>query len=167
MVVFNDFQCPGCRQLAQTVHGLARKFEGSLHIVFKHFPLDSVCNPLVKRELHPKACDAAHAAEAAHRQGRFWGFHEALFMPKSAQRNTLNALVEDLGLDVEQFNAQRKSEAALSKVKADIDLGIELGIDGTPSVFINGRRVYDTRAQALQYLITHMMEHGGSDHTHE
>lgn len=167
MVVFNDFQCPGCRQLAQTVHDLAQKFEGSLHIVFKHFPLDSVCNPLVQRELHPKACEAAQAAEAAHRQGKFWAFHEALFMPQSKERRTLQDLINELGLDAERFDADRKAEATLAKVKADIDLGIALGIDGTPSVFINGRRVYDTRVQALQYLIEHEMEHSGHVHDQE
>ena len=167
MVVFNDFQCPGCKQLAQTVHGLARKFEGSLHIVFKHFPLDSVCNALVKRELHPKACEAAQAAEAAHMQGKFWDFHEALFMARTKEKRTLQTLVEDLGLDTERFDVERTSEKTLVKVRADIDLGITLGIDGTPSVFINGRRVYDTRAQALQYLITHEMEHMGHAHDHD
>ena len=55
MVVFNDFQCPGCKQLAQTVHDLARTYESSLQIVFKHFPLDSVCNPLVRGELRDRA----------------------------------------------------------------------------------------------------------------
>jgi len=167
MVVFNDFQCSGCRQLAQTVHGLARKFEGSLHIVFKHFPLDSVCNALVKRELHPKACEAAQAAEAAHAQGKFWAFHEAVFMPQSKEKRTLKDLIQDLGLDADRFEAERKGDTTLAKVQADIDLGIKLGIDGTPSVFINGRRVYDTRAQALQYLITHEMEHQGHAHAHE
>jgi protein-disulfide isomerase len=163
MVVFNDFQCPGCKQLARTVHDLGRKFEGSLHIVFKHFPLDSVCNALVKQELHPRACEAAQAAEAAHKQGKFWTFHEAVFMPQSKERLTLQDLINELGLDAERFDADRKAEATLAKIKADIDLGIALGIDGTPSVFINGRRVYDTRSQALQYLIGHELEHSGHD----
>jgi uncharacterized membrane protein len=167
MVVFNDFQCSGCRQLAQIVHGLSSKFEGSLHIVFKHFPLDSVCNPLVKRELHPKACEAAQAAEAANAQGKFWAFHEAVFMPRTKEKMTLNSLIEDLDLDAERFDTDRQAGATLAKVKADIDMGIALGIDGTPSVFINGRRVYDTRSQALEYLITHEMEHSGHVHDQE
>ena len=69
-------------------------------------------------------------------------------------------------LNVRQFDAHRKGDAALAKVQADIDLGIALGIDGTPSVFINGRRVYDTRGQALQFLIMHEMEHSGHTHDH-
>ncbi len=159
MVVFNDFQCPGCRQLAQTIPGLARKFEDTLQIVFKHFPLDSVCNSLVKKELHPRACEAAWAAEAAREQGKFWAFHEVLFKPRSEGKMTMRSLVEHLGLNLDRFEAYRRGETALAKVQADIDLGIRIGVDGTPSVFINGRRVYDTRGRVLQFLIGHEIEH--------
>ncbi len=159
MVVFNDFQCPGCKQLAQTIPGLARKFEDTLQIVFKHFPLDSVCNSLVKKELHPRACEAAWAAEAAREQGKFWEFHEALFKPLSEGKITMRPLVEHVGLNLDRFEAYRRGETALAKVQADIDLGIRIGVDGTPSVFINGRRVYDTRGRALQFLIAHEIEH--------
>lgn len=159
MVVFNDFQCPGCRQLAQTIPGLARKFEDTLHIVFKHFPLDSTCNSVVKMELHPRACETARAAEAAQEQGNFWAFHEALFKPRSEGKRTLRSLIEHLGLNLDRFEVYRRGDAALAKVQADIDLGIRLGVDGTPSVFINGRRVYDTRGQVLQFLIAHEIKH--------
>ena len=72
---------------------------------------------------------------------------------------TLMSLVEHLVLNLDRFEAYRLGETALAKVQADIDLGIRLGVDGTPSVFINGRRVYDTRGQALQFLIAHELEH--------
>ncbi|MHC4167132.1 MAG: DsbA family protein [Planctomycetota bacterium] len=159
MVVFNDFQCPGCKQLAHTIPELAKKFEGSLQIVFKHFPLDSVCNSLVKKGLHPRACQAAWAAEAARDQGKFWAFHETLFTSPTGSKITVKSLVDRLGVDPNQFETHRRGSAALAKVRADIDLGIRLGIDGTPSVFINGRRVHDTRPQALQFLISHEIEH--------
>lgn len=167
MVVFNDFRCLGCKQLAQTIPGLARKFGDTLHIVFKHFPLDSVCNSLVKKELHPKACEAAWAAEAARVQDKFWEFHEVLFKPRSEGKMTMKSLVEHLGLNLDQFETYRRGETALAKVQADINLGIRLGVDGTPSVFINGRRVYDTRGKALQFLIayeiTRHSQVGGQD----
>ncbi len=159
MVVFNDFQCPGCRQLAQTIPGLARKFEDKLHIVFKHFPLDSTCNSVVKIELHPRACEAAWAAEAAREQGKFWAFHEVLFKPRSEGKMTLMSLVENLGLNLDRFEAYRRGETAFAKVQEDINLGIRLGVDGTPSVFINGRRVFDTRERTLQFLIAYEIEH--------
>ena len=62
---------------------------------------------------------------------------------------------EHLGLNVGQFEEHLHGDASLAKIQADIDLGIRLGVDGTPSIFINGRRVYDARLQSLQFLITH------------
>lgn len=159
MVIFSDFQCPGCTQLAQTIPGLARQFKDTLQIVFKHYPLDSACNSVVKMELHPGACETARAAEAAREQGKFWAFHDALFMPRSEGKTTLKLMVEHLGLNFDRFEAHRRGDAALAKIQADIDVGIRLGVDGTPSVFINGRRVYDTRLQTLQFLIAHEIQH--------
>ena len=71
----------------------------------------------------------------------------------------MRLLVEHLGLNLDRFEVYRRGDTALTKVQADIDLGIRLGVDGTPSVFINGRRVYDTRGRALQFLIAHETEH--------
>lgn len=161
MVVFSDFQCPGCLQLARTIPRLAGQFEDTLQIVFKHFPLDSTCNLLVQKELHPKACEAARASEAARVQGQFWAFHDAMFTP-SSQGVSLKSMVEQLGMDFDRFETHRRSDEAMARIQADIELGIRLGVDGTPSVFINGRRLYDTRPQALQLLITHEIEH--TDH---
>ena len=70
-------------------------------------------------------------------------------------------MVENLGLDFTRFAAYRNSDAAYAKVLADIDLGIRSGVDGTPSVFINGRQAYDARPEALQAVITHEIEHAG------
>ena len=169
MVIFSDFQCPGCTQLAQMIPGLARKFEDTLQIVFKHFPLDNACNSVVKIELHPGACETARAAEAARQQGKFWAFHDALFMPRSEGKMTLKSMAEHLGLNFDRFEAHRHGDAALAKIQVDINLGICLGVDGTPSVFINGHRVHDTRPQTLQFLIAHEVEHSshavGQDET--
>ncbi|MBL7224458.1 MAG: thioredoxin domain-containing protein [Candidatus Brocadiae bacterium] len=161
MVVFSDFQCPGCVQLWRTIPGVRKQFGDKMQIVFKHFPLDSACNSMLKGKLHPKACEAAQAAEAAREQGQFWPFHDAVLMPRSGGKKTLKAMVEELGLDFGRFDAHRRGDAGLAKIKADIDLGICLGVDGTPSVFLNGRRVYDTREQALRFLIGHELEHAG------
>ena len=159
MVVFSDFQCPGCTRLAQMIPGLARQFEDTLQIVFKHFPLDSTCNSVIKRELHAGACEAARAAEAARAQGKFWAFHDALFMPRSDGKITLKSIAEQLGLNVDRFEADRRGDAVLARIQADIDLGIRLGVDGTPSVFLNGRHVYDIRPQTLRLLIAHEIKH--------
>lgn len=153
MVVFNDFLCPGCKQLAKTITGLVSEFGDNLHVVFKNFPLDSVCNPLMNEPLHPLACEAAWAAEAAKDQKKFWSYHDVLSHVKPGAKESLQSLIEDLDLDMTQFDSYRHGDTASAKVQQDIALGIKLGVNGTPSVFINGRRAYDTRAQALKYVI--------------
>jgi len=161
MVVFSDFQCPGCLHVWRTIPGLVRQFEDKLQIVFKHYPLDNTCNRAVKIALHPKACLAAQASEAARKQGKFWPFHVEMFTPRGKGKIVIKKVAEQLGLDVERFEADRVEDAGLARIQADIELGISLGVDGTPSLFIDGRRVYDTRRQMLQFLIDHQIKHGG------
>lgn len=167
LVIFSDFRCPGCAQVAKSIPLLAHRFGEHLQIVFKHYPLDSQCNPIMKGDLHPKACVAAAAAEAARCQGKFWQFHDTLFAHEGGKQ-TLDEIAAHLALDAEQFNTDRRSESSAAKVIQDIEQGISLGVDGTPTVFLNGRRVIDARLEALEALISHEMEHHGHElHNHK
>jgi protein-disulfide isomerase len=79
LVVFSSFQCPGCRTLATELPSLRQKFPHELAVIFKHYPLGAACNEAAEVDLHPRACEAAWAAQAAHRQNKFWSFHDSLF----------------------------------------------------------------------------------------
>ena len=165
LVIFSDFQCLGCTKFASTLAAIEQRFADRVHVVFKHFPLSSACNPLLGKDLHPRACEAAAAAEAARRQDKFWPFHDALFAA-DLHKNPDVALAEiaaEAGLDLEPFQTDRRSDSVAEKVQEDIEQGVALGLDGTPAVFLNGRRVYDIRLQALEFLIQHELEH----HVHE
>ncbi len=162
LVVFSDFQCPACRRFSQRIPDLLERFGGQLRIVFKHYPLGNACNESITRDLHPRACEASWAAEAARRQDRFWPIHDALFATNLGDtENTLEAIAEEAGLDLERFNAERTDDTVKVKVASDIELGILLGLDGTPAAYLNGRRVFDTRAQTLQFLVAHQIERSG------
>ncbi len=153
LVLFSDFQCPACKSFSKRMPGLTKQFDGRLQVVFKHFPLDLNCNPVMKRELHPQGCAAAYAAEAARKQGRFWEFHDALFAADlRGGEETLRSVGRQIGLDLQQFDADRKAEATISKVRADIDLGMRLGVNSTPSTFWNGRNVRGLNSQVAQVL---------------
>lgn len=155
MIVFSDFRCPGCRKLARMVPALAKQFGDALRIVFKHYPLDSTCNPAAQQKLHPGACKAARAAEAAAEQGQFWAFHDSVFATPRGDTASMKSIAEKLDLDLERFETQRAKAATRAKIQSDIELGTRLGVDGTPSVFINGRRIYDIRPKILLLLIAH------------
>jgi protein-disulfide isomerase/uncharacterized membrane protein len=153
VVVFSDFQCPGCRQLAAEMAPMVERFRGRVHVVFKHFPVNKICNPALKEDLHPRACEAAWAAEAARRQDKFWAFHDALFAANLNTDVAVEGVARQVGLDPAQFEADRERDDARAKVKADLELGIRLGVDETPAIFVNGRRAPDVRLQSLQMFI--------------
>jgi len=107
-------------------------FKGSVRFVFRHFPLT---------QLHAHALVAAEAAEAAGAQGRFWDMHDLLFEQQPAL--TPSDLVEYanvLGLDVDRFIREIRSELHLDKVKSDFRSGVHSGVAGTPTFFIDGQR---------------------------
>jgi len=130
VTIFTDFQCPYCARVAPVLEQLLEKYPRQVQLVFKNYPLRS----------HKFAKKAATAALAAHAQGQFWAFHDALF----ASYNKLNASkVEEirarLNLDKKAFDAQRKSPQVTGQIQKDIKWAREAGVTGTPSVFINGR----------------------------
>jgi protein-disulfide isomerase/uncharacterized membrane protein len=154
LVVFNDFQCPACRRFLKTMEFLQNTFEGELQIVFKHAPLGTACNDSIKVNLHPQACEAAEAAEAARRQGQFWRYHDALFAADLVKRQpSLESIARDLEMDLAQFESDRQATDTKTRIAEDVALGNRLGVDGTPTVFLNGRRVYDLRRRALAFLV--------------
>jgi protein-disulfide isomerase/uncharacterized membrane protein len=154
LIVFTDFQCPGCRRFAQEMAKLVETSRGKVQIVFKHFPLSAICNPALTEDRHPRACEAAWAGEAARRQGQFWRFHDTLFAADlNSPQVTVEGIARQVGLDLALFDTDQDRDEARAKVKADIDLGNRLGIRETPTIFVNGRRAPDVRAQSLHLLI--------------
>lgn len=153
MVIFSDFECPGCRKLSEQINGLLSKYKTELNIVFINYPLSTKCNSTLKGDLHPNACLAAYAAEAANKQGKFWEYHDLLFSSEiSSETNMYLEYAEELGLNISKFTYDLKTTAH-DNVSEDIELGNELGIDTTPTVYVNGKKVSDIRMRALDWLV--------------
>jgi|GEM_PF-748738 len=158
VVVFSDFQCPACAILALEFMKLAPLFGSDVALIFKHFPLDKDCNPLLETDIHPHACSAARASEAARRQGKFWEFHDALYLGRMAEREMDFAqLAVSVGCDSLRFADDYSSPDVRAVLSRSIDLAARLQINGTPTVFINGRRVHDSRPRAVHVLIERML----------
>jgi protein-disulfide isomerase len=131
-------------------------------VVFKHFPLSSTCNPVMKKDIHPLACEAALAAEAANKQGKFWSYHDSLFTAEPINDPAgFRAIAEKIGLNLEQFDEYIHSKEAMQKVLRSILIGKNIGIESTPTVFLNGRKVNDLRSGILRFLIDHELEAKG------
>jgi protein-disulfide isomerase len=158
VVLFSDFGCPACGLLARELMKLTPLFGSDAVLVFKHLPLDSECNPMLKAPLHPFSCKAARAAEAARRQGRFWEYHDALFLSGIPEDNIGYAqLAVEAGCDSLQFVRDFGSSAVASTVARDVPLAQELRLEGTPALFINGRQLTDLRPRAVHALLERIM----------
>jgi protein-disulfide isomerase len=159
VVVFSSFQCPGCRQFAADLPALRERFPRDLSIVFKHYPLSTTCNPRMPSDRHPRSCQAAWAAQAAAAQGKFWPFHDGLFaLGTQAEEASIEQVAREIGLDLEQFNADRQSLRIREHVAGDVELGSQIPIDATPAVFLNGRHVGQWRDGRLAILIHHVSD---------
>jgi protein-disulfide isomerase len=129
VVEFSDFQCPFCSRVTPTLNQIEEAYGKDVRIVFKHLPL----------RMHTKAPAAHAAAEAAHRQGKFWEMHDKIF---ANQRELTEAkyveYATELGLDVEKFKKDSASAEVKKKVDNDAKEAAALGVTGTPGFFING-----------------------------
>jgi NhaA family Na+:H+ antiporter len=141
IVEFSDFECPACGHAFADLRDLIRT-RPDVKLVFRHFPLDSRCNPRVQHQLHPDACLAAAAAECAGQLGRFWEYHDLLFEhQKALDRDNLFRYARELGLDIPAFRACLDDPATMDRIATDVEAGSRLGVESTPTIFINGRRI--------------------------
>ncbi|HVO27520.1 MAG TPA: thioredoxin domain-containing protein [Candidatus Margulisiibacteriota bacterium] len=142
IVEFSDFECGHCAAFHESLDAVLRRMGTSVRVEFRHFPLDNACNPKVAAPVHPSACLAAVAAECAAEQGKFWQYHNLLFAnQRELGRELLIQHATRLGMDVARFTECLSSAAAQARVRDDAAEGARLGIDSTPTVFINGRKI--------------------------
>jgi len=132
IVEWSDFQCPFCNRVEPTLQQLEREYGDSIRVVFKHLPLP----------IHPDAKAAHAAAEAAHRQGKFWAMHDRIFANQRDLRpETLEGYAKEIGLDLARYRKDVASNEVKQRIDADLAQAQKLGVTGTPSFFINGRNL--------------------------
>ncbi len=122
---------------------MLKQNEDTVKIVFKNLPLKS----------HDMAQPAAIAALAADKQGKFWEYHDKLFVEKKITPESFNKIAEELGLDIAQFKKDRASTPLSNHLKNDMQEAQSLGINGTPTIFVNGRKVKQHSITGFQILI--------------
>lgn len=161
LVIYSDFQCPHCRTLDRSLRPL--RGGTGLRIVPRHYPLDSACNPQVKRSRHPGACLQARAAICATAQERYDELSDRLFDEGAADAAGLVALAHSLGLDTASFESCLWSEQTTTELSTNIREAIAAGARGTPTVVINGkRRRLRSRGTGLPRTSSEPCAHAGS-----
>lgn len=132
IVEFADYQCPYCARIVPTLVDVVKKYDGKVRWVYRDFPLD----------FHPNAKPAAIVANCAGAQGKYFEAHHYLFENfKDLGEGLYEKLATTLALDKAKFESCRKDPAVEKEVMDDMRAGTELGVNGTPSYFINGRKV--------------------------
>ena len=140
VVEFSDFRCPYCKRVAQYVEIVAASYRDSVRFVFRHMPLDSGCNPYVRRSLHPGACELAAGAACADEQDRFWAYHDVAFHTEGeVTTELLGTIAQEAELDMTAFRECLDSDRGREIVRQDIETAVKLGVTSTPTMFINGR----------------------------
>jgi len=142
LIEYGDYQCPGCGAAYEPVKEITEKYKGKLTFVFRNYPLTSI---------HPNAKASAAAAEAAGKLGKYWEMHDILYEKQdewqsasSAERNDLfSSYAVGIGLDKTIFSKTLTDsvDEINQKIAFDQALGQKVGVDGTPTFFLNGKKI--------------------------
>jgi len=131
LVEFSDFQCPYCAQAVVRLNAVLKAYPNQVKLVFKQYPLD----------MHSQAALAAAAALAAHRQGKFWPLHDAMYADRThLSRTTILAMAGAVGLDTKRFEQDWDSPAVKQALAREEAEGDKAGVEATPTVFIDGQK---------------------------
>ncbi len=132
LVEYGDYQCPYCGQAFPIVKQLQEDFGDNMAYIFRHFPL---------AQMHEHALHAAEAAELASDEGKFWEMHDMIYENQhSIDDISLTTMAKSLGMDEKKFMINLATDSKKDEVQADFMSGVESGVNGTPSFYINGKK---------------------------
>lgn len=144
IVEYTDFQCPYCARLGATLDQMMELYSGKIKVVYKSFPLTS----------HRYSLQAATTAVAANEKGKFWEVYKEIFANYNRiDDKKLKEIRNRFGLDTPEFMALMNSPEIRNRVVSDRNEGIQLGVQGTPTVFINGKRLDNKRPEGFKAAI--------------
>ena len=130
LLIYGDYECPYTRKALISVAQVRGELGDDFTYAFRNFPLT---------EIHPHALHAALAAEAADLQGKFWEMHDLLFQRQHALADEdLATHAREIGLDEDRFRTDFADRRGLPRIESDVASGVRSGVEGTPSLFING-----------------------------
>jgi protein-disulfide isomerase len=131
IVEYGDYECTASHAAYRNIKKIERRLRGEVRFAFRHYPLTTI---------HPHALGASAAAEAAAIQGGFWDMHELLFHARGAlEDDDLLRYADELALDVDRFERDRRSDGVLARVHRDVEGAVASGdVLGSPTVFIDG-----------------------------
>lgn len=154
VAIFSDFQCPRCQELHRALQPVGDNDDVVLEL--RHFPLETDCNPRVTRSRKRGSCLQARAAICAKAEGRLEDLSDRLFEAGPAEVGGLVALAGSMEMDTSRFAACLDSAETARALTDDVRVAIDAGVSGTPTLFLNGRRLaHVPRAEEIRCLVTY------------
>jgi protein-disulfide isomerase len=153
LVEFTDYQCPSCAGMEPVLERIVTEYGERVRLVVRDFPLTQ----------HANAFKAAEAAEAARAQGKYWEYTKLLFANQQAlDVPKLKEYATQLGLDRQKFDAMLDSGQLSAKIQSDLNDGARLGVDATPTIFVNGRPLLERSYDGLKAMVDAALKEKGS-----
>jgi protein-disulfide isomerase len=151
IVEYSDFQCPYCARATPPLKEVQKKYGDKVRVVFKHFPLS----------FHRAAKPAAIASMAAAEQGKFWEYHDVLFKnQRGLDASKMEEYAKEAGCDVERFkkDMEQNRDKYTKHVEADFKQGQTVGVRGTPTLFIGGKKVRDRSVNGMSSMVDELLK---------
>lgn len=144
IVEFADFQCPFCAKVPGLIDEVLKAYPNDAKFVYKQFPLP----------MHNNAMNASRAALAANKQGKYWPMYEKLFAnQRTLDMESLKKYAQEVGLDVPQFEKDMTSPEIQKQIDEDMSLARTAQVNGTPTLFVNGKRLNDRSVDGFKKMI--------------
>ncbi len=143
LATYSDFMCPFCRDLASALRNYLPLSGNRIRAHYKHYPLDMSCNVRIGQTVHPGACELALGGICAEESGRFWEYHDKVFAQRwdRATREDVLKIGASVGLEASRLSSCMDSATAKGRLAKDVEEGGRVGVESTPTVFINGRKL--------------------------
>ena len=162
IIEFSDYQCPFCSAAHDEIRQVMEEHRDRFRFVHFQHPLDMACNPVIRRPFHRYACLAASAAICAQRQGRFWPMNDLLFEHgRELDEDMVWRLASQARLDRGALEDCLTSDSTRERILFDLEQGMQVPVDGTPTFIINGRVVTGYRPGLYRGILGLLLENDG------
>lgn len=154
--LYSDYVCPLCYIQNIMLHQAVKEFD-NIKVIHHNYPFDRACNPYIEFSMHPDACFMSRGALAAAKQGNYWEMSSLLYENQPKKMEDMLKLANQLNFDKEKFIKDFESREITEKIDKEIKYGGKLGIDATPTMYINGRKIvgvkpyYEFKEQLIEY----------------
>ena len=158
--LYSDYVCPLCYIHNIMLHKAVHDFS-NIKIIHHNYPFDKECNPYISVNMHPNACFMAKGAIAARNQGNYWEMSSLLYENQPTKMADMLKLADQLGFDKDKFTADFNSEETSKEIENELQKAVNLEIDSTPTMYINGDKIVGVKPyyELKEILIKHGAKH--------